>query len=263
MLQNRSYWSFLRRSTGRHGVHSPFVFQLADTCLTTKVDKNFNTERKKWYTHLLRDRVPFPVTDLGAGSKQMQQMRTKRRLLKVSSSKGVYGDVLWQLAHYFKPQMVLELGTSLGVGTVHLKKGCPQAHIVTVEGCPNTLAKACESFDYWQLNGITTIHAAFDEFLQSAAFATYDLIFIDGHHDGTATLRYLELLQPQAHHDTLFIFDDIRWSDDMWNAWQTIVADPRFHVTVDLGRMGLAWKRPQQTKEHFTLRPKILKTRWF
>lgn len=262
MQHSRSYWSFFRRSTGRHGVHSPFVFQLVDTCLTTKVDKNFNIRRKKWYRELEQDRTPFSIRDLGAGSKQLQQTRTKRQLLRTSSSKGLYGDVLYQLAHYFQPKMILELGTSLGIGTIHLKKGYPAAHVITVEGCSTTLSKACQSFDAWQLDGITTICASFDEFLQLPPFASYDLIFIDGHHDGTATIDYLNRLQAQAHNETLFILDDIRWSDNMWQAWQTIVADERFHVTIDLGRMGLVWRRPQQTKEHFTIRPKIFKTPW-
>ena len=263
-MQNpRSYWSFFRRAKGRHGIHSPFVFGITDTCLTTKVDKNFNTERKKWYCQLAADREMFPITDLGAGSKQLRQQRSVSQLLKTSSSKGIYGDVLYKLAHYFRPQTVLELGTSIGVGTVHLKKGYPDAHIITVEGCPNTLAQACKSFDYWKLDGITTLCASFDDFLEQPVFTRYDLIYIDGHHDGPATLRYLESLQQQSHDETLFIFDDIRWSDGMWEAWQQIVSDERFHVTIDLGRMGLVWKRPQQTKEHFMIRPRIWKTPWF
>ena len=97
MQHSRSYWSFLRQAKGRHGVHSPFVFQLVDTCLTTKVDKNFNILRKKWYAELKRDREPFQVIDLGAGSKQLSQTRTKRQLLMNSSSSGIYGDILYQL----------------------------------------------------------------------------------------------------------------------------------------------------------------------
>lgn len=263
MKISRSYWSFLRRATGRHGVHSPFVFELADTCLTTKVDKNFNTLRKKWYAALKRNTDSFPVTDLGAGSRKLDQKRSVSQILNSSSSKGVYGDVLYQLAYFFRPATILELGTSLGIGTIHFKMGYPQTHVITVEGCPNTLVKACQSFDYWSLSGITTINASFDEFLKQPPFTQYDLIFVDGHHNGEATLRYMEQLQQQSHNETLFIFDDIRWSDDMWEAWESIVSDSRFHVTIDLGRMGLVWKRPQQTKEHFVLRPKIWKTRFF
>jgi len=263
MQLSRSYWQYLTRSKGRHGVHSPFVFQLVDNCLTTKVDKNFNSERKKWFSKLSRNRELFYINDLGAGSRQLKKSRSVAQLLKVSSSKGLYGDVLYKLARFYRPQTILELGTSLGIGTVHLKKGCPSAHIVTIEGCAETLSKAVQSYDYWNLHGITTIHASFDEFLDLPAFFTYDLVFIDGHHDGAATLDYLERLLSRSTNETLFILDDIRWSDAMWEAWNTITGDERFHVTIDLGRMGLVWRREQQTKEHFVLRPRIFKTPWF
>ncbi len=263
MQNGRSYRSYFVRSKGRHGVHSPFVFQLADTCLTAKVDKNFKTERKKWFRQLTHDRHLFSIVDLGAGSKKLTQQRSVSKLLKSSSSRGVYGDVLYQLARFYRPETVLELGTSLGVGTIHLKKGHPSAHIITVEGCSETQRRALQSLDHWNLDGVTTICAPFDEFLQLPASIRYDLVFIDGNHDGKATLYYLESLLKQVHNETLFIFDDIRWSDDMWQAWQQIVSDERFHVTIDLGRMGLVWQRTQQTKEHFTLRPKIWKTKWF
>lgn len=263
MQYDRSYWHYFLRSKGRHGIHSPFVFQLVDACLTTKVDKNFQNKRKKWFAELHRNRHEFPFTDLGAGSKRLEKKRSVSSLAKLSSSRGIYGSVLWQLAHFYRPSAILELGTSIGIGTVHLKQGAPQAHIVTVEGCDQTLSRASQSFDYWNLDGITTICSSFDAFLKLPSFLTYDLIFVDGHHDGEAMLKYLERLLDQSHNETLFIFDDIRWSDDMWRAWQTIVSDTRLHVTIDLGRMGLVWRRKQQTKEHFVVRPKIIKARLF
>jgi predicted O-methyltransferase YrrM len=263
MQQSRSYWSFLFRSKGRHGVHSPFVFQLVDKCLTTKVDKNFQTARKKWLRQLQKQREPFEINDLGVGSKKMKRTRSISQLSKTASSKGLYGDVLWQLMHYFQPKTILEFGTSIGIGTVALKMGYPSAKLVTVEGCDQTLSKAYQQLDYWKLDGILPICSSFDDFLKLPSIHSYDVVYLDGNHQGTATLHYIETLQHQTHNETLFIVDDIRWSEDMWNAWKSIVMDERFHVTIDLGRMGLFWRRTQQTKEHFTIRPKVVKTRFF
>lgn len=263
MQNSKSIFGFLLKSKGRHGIHSPFVFNFVDNCLTTKVDKNFLSARKKWLQTIKKDRERFKITDLGAGSKQMRSTRSVAGLAKNASSKGLYGEILWKIAHYYQPALMLEFGTSIGTGSIHLKSGNPDSHLVTVEGCDQILSKAMKQFDYWNLSGITTICSSFNDFIKLPALGKYDLIFLDGNHSGEATLEYVNALFAQSHSQTIFILDDIRWSDDMWDCWNQLVTDPRFHVSIDLGRMGLLWRREEQTKEHFVLRPIIFKTSLF
>lgn len=223
------------------------------------MDKNFLLTRKLWYKSTQKDRELFPITDLGAGSKHFSKLRNVAQLARKSSSKGLYGNILWKIAKHYKPQLILELGTSIGTGTIHLKGGFPDAHVITVEGCENTLRKAYAQFDYWNLTKVTPIHSSFDHFLEKPALGKYDLIFLDGNHSGKTTLKYIDQLFSQSNNQTLFIVDDIRWSDDMWSSWNELVNDSRFHLSIDLGRMGLLWRREEQVKEHFTIRPWIYK----
>ena len=58
---------------------------------------------------------------------------------------------------------------------------------------------------------------------------------------------------PYTHEQTLFLLDDIRWNDDMLKAWNELIKDPRFHVSIDFFRMGMLSQRNSQAKEHFTL----------
>jgi hypothetical protein len=263
MQNSKSIFGFLLKSKGRHGIHSPFVFDFVDSCLTTKMDKNFLNSRKNWLHHLKKDREQFKITDLGVGSKQLGKTRSVAGLAKKSSSNGLYGEILWKIAHYYKPELLLELGTSIGTGSIHLKSGNPNSHLITVEGCDAILSKALQQFDYWNLSGITTIRSSFNDFIKLPSIGKYDLIFIDGNHSGKATLNYINSLFEHTHSNTAFILDDIRWSDDMWNCWNELVNDDRFHVSIDLGRMGILWRREEQTKEHFAIRPKIFKTPLF
>lgn len=212
---------------------------------------------------LKKNRETFKITDLGAGSRQMGTTRSVAQLAKNASSSGLYGEILWKIAQHYKPELMLELGTSIGTGSIHLKAGNPESHLITVEGCDAILSKALQQFDYWNLSGITTICCPFETFVALPAIGKYDLIFLDGNHSKKATLDYLEKLFDQSHSQTIFILDDIRWSDDMWDLWQQLISDERFHVSIDLGRMGLLWRREAQTKEHFILRPKIFKNRLF
>ncbi|MNJ86215.1 hypothetical protein D3C87_37040 [compost metagenome] len=227
------------------------------------MDKNFLNTRKKWLQTVKKDREQFKITDLGAGSKKMSEMRSVSELAKKAGSKGVYGEILWKISKYYKPALMLELGTSIGLGAIHLKAGNPGGHLITVEGCDAILSKALKQFDDWDLSGITTICSPFDDFVKLPALGKYDLVFLDGNHTREATLKYIESLFAHTHSNTAFILDDIRWSEDMWDCWKYLASDPRFHVSVDLGRMGILWRREEQTKEHFTIRPKIFKTRLF
>lgn len=256
----RNYFQYLLKSKGRHGTHSAFVFDFVDKCLTTKVDKNFILERKKWIKNGLQKREKFEITDLGAGSKSLKKQRSIAELIRTSSTRGVYGDVLWRIVHHYRPKQILELGTSVGTGTITMKNASPDSFVTTVEGCDETLRRAYLQFDYWKLEGVFPVCSDFNDFLSQPNTTKYDLVFLDGNHQSTATLEYLEKLMELSNDDTCFILDDIRWNDDMWNLWNTLVDDDRFHLSIDLGRMGLLWRRQHQAKEHFVLRPRIFKS---
>jgi predicted O-methyltransferase YrrM len=75
------------------------------------------------------------------------------------------------------------------------------------------------------------------ELLERAA--PIDYVFIDGHHDGPATVGYFAQIHPSLRPGALVVFDDIAWSSGMAEAWATIQADPRVRVAVGLGTMGV------------------------
>jgi predicted O-methyltransferase YrrM len=81
-----------------------------------------------------------------------------------------------------------------------------------------------------------------------------DLVFIDGHHLKDPTLDYFEQCLGKAHNDSVFILDDIHWSQGMEEAWEQVKHHPRVSVTIDLYTMGLVFLRSEQAREHFRLR---------
>ena len=253
MNRYSSYFHYWFSAKKRHNIHSPFVYELSDKCLTTPLANTHKEIIHKQFEVLSTDQSTITISDFGAGSKVMGNNRKIHEIFKNSRSSEKYAHLLYRLAAYYKPKRVLEFGTSLAWGTLHLHLGSPEAEIDTVEGCPKTFEKAKSLFPV-TTDSIRFHNAVFEDFLKNLKTETYDLIFIDGNHRGQAMLEYIECLLPFSNQNTIWILDDIRWSDDMWQAWEQIVNDDRFHVTIDFMRMGIALKRESQEKESFSLR---------
>ncbi len=133
--------------------------------------------------------------------------------------------------------------------------GYQGAEIISVEGSPEIAAIAGENMKAFASNpqNIDLVVSSFSDYLSRLDDNTFDLVYIDGHHKGEALCSYLDQIIPHTHEQTLFLLDDIRWNDDMFKAWNKLIADGRFHVSIDFFRMGLLSRRPTQAKEHFIL----------
>ena len=248
------YIKYQWKAKRRHGVHSPFIYDLTDKCFRIPISSELKDQLATLDSKLKSDKRTIEINDFGAGSKKMSSTRVISNIYKTSSSRGKFGKTLFQIVHHYEPKKVLEFGTSIGIGAICMAAGNPQSMITTIEGCSNTLEVANENIMTSQLNNIETINSTFDNFLDGLTNEIFDLIFIDGHHDGTALMNYLKRLEVHSHNETIFILDDIRWSDSMFEAWKAIKSDTRYHVTIDLFRMGVLVPRKEQEKEHFVIR---------
>jgi predicted O-methyltransferase YrrM len=246
------YIKYRWKGKRRHGIHSPFIYDFTDNCLRTEYSVYSDLAVTELFSRLNSSTETIEIEDFGAGSKKLSKTRKIKDIFKTSSSSGKYGKLMFKATHHYKPKNILEFGTSLGVGSILMHKGNPKSAITTIEGCKNTHRIAKQNFENLGIN-INSLNSTFDEFLKKENDVKYDLIFLDGHHDGAATLDYLERLKNNYHNDTIIILDDIRWSEDMFRAWEQIKNSDKFNVTVDLFRMGLITPRQQQQKEHFTI----------
>jgi len=235
-------------------VHSPFVYGLVTNCFNDKT-KYPEYEILKSHRKALRsDTSMVEMKDFGQGSRVFKgNARKVSAVVKNAGMKKKRQKLLFRLAKYFKSETVLELGTSLGLGTVALSLSNEFSAIHTVEGCPNTLSKAQEYFEKFNLHNIQIHQELFSEFLENTS-TQFDLIFIDGDHNGERTLGYFNSLLKKVHNNSVIIFDDIYWSKDMTAAWQKIIANEKVTVSIDTFQWGLVFFRKEQSKQHFVIR---------
>lgn len=235
-------------------MHSPFVYDLVTKCFN---DKKIYPEYEILKSHrkaLRSDSSMVEMKDFGQGSRVFKgNARKVSAVVKNAGMRKKRQKLLFRLSKYFKSETVLELGTSLGLGTVALSLSNEFSAINTVEGCPNTLSKAQEYFEKFNLHNIQIHQELFSEFLENTS-TQFDLIFIDGDHNGERTLGYFNSLLNKVHNDSLIIFDDIYWSKDMTVAWQKIIANENVTVSIDTFQWGLVFFRKEQPKQHFVIR---------
>jgi predicted O-methyltransferase YrrM len=255
--QIKSYLTFLLKSTNQHGVHSPFVFDLVTKCFYDKTIYLQYQILKNYRELLLQDHNTIDVTDFGAGSKVFKSNR--REIAKIAKTAGITSknaELLFRVVNYFKPNSILEIGTSLGLATSALSLGKKSAKITTLEGCTETSKTAQLQFQKFNLDNIDSKVSEFEAFLKTLNLEpdTLNLVYFDGNHQKDATLQYFELLLPTATNDSVWIFDDIHWSSEMEQAWEIIKENPHVTVTIDTFQWGFVFFRKEQEKEHFMIR---------
>jgi predicted O-methyltransferase YrrM len=255
LYQIKSYFKFLLKSTNKHGVHSPFVYQLITKCFYNKTNYSVYTQLKNYKKSLLNNKNSINVNDFGAGSKNMKNnFRTISQIAKNSGTTQNRAKLLFRLVNYFKFNTILELGTSLGIATHAMSLGSPKAKITSIEGCPNISKFSEDNFKRFNLNNIEVITGDFSDEIENLKHNTYDFIFFDGNHQKKVTLQYFNTLLQTTHNDSVFIFDDIYWSKEMTEAWETIIQHPKVTVSIDTFLWGFVFLRKEQNKEHFTIR---------
>lgn len=250
----KSYLKFLWKSTNAHGVHSPFVFDLVRKCFYDKIDYAEYKILNDYRDSLLQNKNTIEVTDFGAGSRVFKSNR--RAINKIAQNAGITSNdakLLFRVVNYFKPSTILEIGTSLGLATSALAFG--KQNITTLEGCQETAKVAQLQFKKFNFN-VNSIVTEFENHLETLNLKpqTLNLIYFDGNHSKEATLNYFELLLPTITNETVWIFDDIHWSEGMEEAWEIIKKHPKVTVTIDTFQWGFVFFRKEQVKEDFIIR---------
>jgi predicted O-methyltransferase YrrM len=260
MINSQLVSAYIRhrlKAKTRHGIHSPFVYNLVD-----KVIYDFRPQPdydviEQLRSELLSNNQAISVTDLGAGSHVNNNSEKKiSQIAKNALKPKKLAQLIFRLAKEFKPRNIIELGTCLGLTTAYLSKASPEANVISIEGCPRTAEVARQNMEVLSLKDVKVLTGNFDTVFPDVinAVDSADLVFIDGNHRKQATLDYFSLCLPKVHEGSLLIFDDVYWSKGMEEAWEEIKNHPQVTLTIDLFWIGLVFFKKGQVKEHFKIR---------
>ncbi|MGD0711004.1 MAG: class I SAM-dependent methyltransferase [Bacteroidales bacterium] len=251
----KDYINYYFRAKTKYAIHSPFVFEFVTKVLNQKKIRDEQIEDiEKIRRDLLHSSKEINVLDFGTGSISHQiELRKAKDIVKNSSKSRKYANLLYRTIHYYKLKNILELGTSVGISSMYM--AAAGGNVITIEGCPETAKLAEDNFAKSRLKNIQmktgNINKVLPEIIQQQSF---DCVFFDGNHTEEATNRYFELCLPSIKNESVFIFDDISWSEGMKKAWGNIKQHNSVRVTIDLFFMGIVFFRKELSKEDFVIR---------
>ena len=251
VFRARKFLTYWLDEVNEHSLHSPFLFDLYTQVIASERSQHFD-EIEKLRSRLLQNKEVISYTDPGApGTRRTRMIRS---IAKSSLSDARYSHLYFRLIKYFDPAFVVELGTSLGVNTLYLAES--KKPVYSFEGAAPLASLSQQHFKELNKDNIQLIEGNIDNtlpaFLEKISHLPF--IFFDANHTYTATMNYFHLCLQKAGEGSIFIFDDIYWSKEMYKAWKEIKVHPAVQVTLDLYRCGIVFFNPSLTPRHLALK---------
>jgi predicted O-methyltransferase YrrM len=234
-------------------LHSPFLFLLnwrlgsEDYQVVRRIEglRSEMAKRENEVIGVFSDPKSIPTEarhSLPADSPQGHvRLRSLTQVAYVSSVLPQWGTFLHLCANATGAKTILELGTSAGISGCYLASGKHCQRFITIEGWPD-LARLAETHLRQVANNFEVLNASFSEALEKILPTLkdgIDMAYIDGGKDKLSILRYFECLTPYLNNGCIVVFDDIHWSLEMWNMWETVSRWKGFSYTINAGRFGV------------------------
>ncbi|MBN2776453.1 MAG: class I SAM-dependent methyltransferase [Bacteroidales bacterium] len=201
---------------------------------------------EKYRKNLLEIDDEIEVTDFGTGSKKLKN--SKRKIYDIADTSGTtmkFGIFFQKLIQSFKITSVLELGTSLGIGTLYFALSDKNIEVTSIEACPKIHNFTKSLFEQNAINNVNLINDDFDSVFDNNKLAEkkFDLVYIDGNHNSRSLLKYYDYIEKELIKEKcIFIIDDINWSTDMHKGWKSLCQRNEDSCKVYFFRMGIIFK---------------------
>jgi len=252
-----SHLKYFLSAIDDHSIQAPIAFQFYNDVFKHHMgNEAFETvgQIREYYT---KSRTTFAYSTDGKSSSLSTQNKGKvKAIARWGSSPRQQTKLLCSLAFLLEKGTILELGTSLGIGTCSLALPNPSNHVYSFESNLDVVQIAKGTFEKWGVKNVEIVVGNIDDTLP--AFLEdmpdpIDIVYIDANHTYGATVRYFELLWPRIKPDGAIIIDDIRWSKDMWKAWAFITSKSDMALSFDYGKCGLIVKKETNRRQHYII----------
>ncbi len=251
----KKYIEYRIKARTAFALHSPFVYELYEAMKNAKLKPEDKILLQKIRRQLIKDKTKLIFNDPGAKGGQIKS--TVREIFCRTSKPLKQAMVLSAAASQIKAKEILEMGTAFGSTTLCLHASNPTAHITTMEGVSKIAAYAQKNIAHVHESKIDLEIGLFANLLPKYLNKNpkIDFIFLDGHHQGDATAKYLDMLYLHLSDIAIIAIDDIYYSSDMSRFWKKMQKDIRFQLKLDFFHYGLLVKNANLQSMNFRLKP--------
>ena len=210
---------FYFRHRKGHGIHSPYLFEFVNRVL-------FNSQGTE---------APEAIL------KEHHRLGFKHSFVRRSSVSGKYGLLLYRIIRWFKAEMIVELGTGMGISTLYLSSGAPETPLHSIEGDRERANQAAQLIEGLCPGPVSIHQGEMEEKLEEILPLIPErfVAFVDGNHHYEPTVAYVRKLVERAGEEAVIVMDDIYWSRGMQRAWKEVCSWPEVQVSIDLFHMGI------------------------
>ncbi len=250
------YLNYLLKAVDEHSLHAPFIYHFYTTLIKPDNISEVYLPFQQIRRNLSKDYRTIHTIDLGAGSLKNKSPEKKvSKVVRNSTTPSKHSRLFHRIIKSYQCDNMIELGTSLGINTLYMASGNKNGQVYTLEGCPQIAEMAQKVFDQFQDLNIQLILGNIDSTLPELVkkLNSIDFVYFDANHTFDATLNYFNTCLPGIHENSIFVFDDIHWSEDMEKAWETIKNHKKVTLSIDLFDSGIIIFKPLVTKQHYVL----------
>jgi predicted O-methyltransferase YrrM len=220
-------------------------------------------------TKVIRERCPYyHFSEIERLRKQLLSKKETIALLRKGRTQlcplaGIVGDeairpkqgaLLFRLTNYFRPQHILQIGTSVGLATLYLTSYAQGLKCVTLEKTPAYASIARQVYEKGARTPIDLRLGDYRTLLPGILeeMKRLDFVFFNVPHDDNNHWLF-DTCMAYAWEETVFVFKGIKTSREMRRLWKTVCAHPGVTVTIDLFSMGIVFFNKKLHKRNYTV----------
>ena len=180
-------------------------------------------------------------------SEKNKQLPVKK-IVNTKAISSFYGQLLFKLVNHYKPNTLLELGTSLGIATLYQATPNPHVPLISLEDKTPIALKTEAFFKKLGTKNITLFKGQFEENLPKALqqLKTVHHVYFNDFWGTSPTLSYFEQCLNFISKETIFIFNLPYQSKESVEFWNKIKQHKKVKLSIDLYNLGLLFFRSEQ-----------------